>query len=95
MKMSTIAADVSSPTWIRRLPSVGSSWGATLSSSVSARHALAVSDAAYRAFGVAGIALRATWLDVSYSSVSAATPRREPKRSNLPDANADRPGLTR
>jgi hypothetical protein len=22
-------------------------------------------------------------------------PRREPKRSNLPDANADRPGLTR
>jgi hypothetical protein len=72
MKMSTIAAAVSRPTWNRRLPSVGSTWGATLNSSVSARQALAVSEAAYRAFGVAGVALRAARLDVSVSSVSAA-----------------------
>jgi hypothetical protein len=93
MKMSTIAAAVSSPTWNRRLPSVGSTCGATLNSNVSARHTLAVSEAAYRALGVALVALRATWLDVSYSSVSAAWPRCEPKCSDLPDANADRPGF--
>jgi hypothetical protein len=73
MKMSTIAAAVSRPTWMRRLPSVGSSFGATLNSSVRARQALAVSEAAYLAFGVAaaGTALRVARTGVGVSSVSA------------------------
>jgi hypothetical protein len=73
MKMRTIAAAVSRPTWIRRLPRVGSSCGATLNSSVRARQALAVSDAPYRAFGVAAgvAALRVASRGVGVSSVSA------------------------
>ena len=46
MKMSTIAAATSSPTWIAPVAERRIERGATLASSVSARHTLAVSDAA-------------------------------------------------
>jgi hypothetical protein len=52
-KTSTIDAAVSIATWKRRLPIVGSIGGTMLTSSVRARHALAASDAAYRAFAAA------------------------------------------
>jgi hypothetical protein len=46
MKISTIAAATSIATCSRRLPNVGSSCGPTTASSVSARQAVAVMDAA-------------------------------------------------